>query len=489
MTDSQNIIPQLPEDQKIEKHNTGMQLALDIFNELDRKGLKIEQSEKEIGFRKNNLLITATSLTLNQKRLLDVLFFIAAQHIDNGAHHIEGVQKNKNGIYEIELSFFKWLLSLPKMRNSQLRSLMESISETKLQAVELFNEEEIKRYENKTDTLKHWQIHNFFGSLYLDIPNNTAAFSINPIFNDYIHNPKNFHFLSLCYVFPNLASKVLYDWIMLQPSLDTSILLTVEELRQELGQKNKRSFNVFSEFNRAFLTPAIETINDITNLNVNMTLHRGVRTQVTHIEFNIIEKEENNERDTYHRIEQYHMLRNNFGLLPKHFDEILKNRNEYTDERIKEAQDYVHYRLAQNTHIKSIPAYFMHALREGYHIGLYDAQKVEAIPRHRLVQKKAEEGFKTPLKCSVEGYNYDDADLSKKGWDHFHSLSSKQRSFLVDFFSKDPFIQTLAENIDIESTAEFIANQFALYPILSCAFGVFVEKNRDEFVIQPKNTQ
>lgn len=471
------------QEKNLSPHNTGIQLAIDIFQELDSKNLKIEQSDKEVGFRKNDLLISATSLTLNQKRLLDVLFFIAAQNLENNAQHFKAVKKHKNGIFEVDLSFFKWLLSLPKTRNSSLKNLMSSVSQAKLQAIEFFNEDEIKRQEGQKDALKRWQTHNFFGSAYLDVPNNIISFSINPVFNDYLHNPKNFHFLSLRYVFPSLASKILYDWLMLNDDLSIPITVSIDQLKKELGQEKKKSYQRFAEFNRSFLTPGITVINETTNLEVELNLNRNSQAQVTHVEFVITELEKEKTQDQMYRIHQYDELRDVFGLLPKNFDEILQNQDVMTDSKIEDAKAYVRYRLKQGADIKSVPAYFMHCLREGYHIGLYDAERLDYSHPEGGSEASLYEGkgsskktLKT-AKTSIPNNPYLDKKLSKEGWTLFHSLNSEEKSDLVKLFSRDISIKSFAIGLKIDTSPAYIEANFASIDELSCAFGVFVTFN------------
>lgn len=470
--------------------NTGMQLTFDIFKDLGHRGIEIEQSEKEIGFRKNNSLITVKPLTLHQNRMLDVIFFIIAQGIDNTstANYFDFIKKTKEGHYEIDLNFFKWLLSYKDASNSRVRDILSSIQDIRIQAEELTLEEDSDY--NADDRLRHWQTHNFFNSAVIDVPRHKAAFSINPLFEQHITQPALFHFLSLRYIFPSLASKVLYDWVISLPAQKQPISISFKDLLKELNLEKRRSYREFGEFNRSFLQPAIEVINTRTNLHITVEFFRNnpkrPRT-ITDLAFTVDLNEHlgrGKRNDNLLFMEQYRTLRNKIGLSDSQVEEIVKERGAYDDERIEQAIKYtlVQQRLGRIKH--SLSGYFMTALREGYRIGEIELeQHLNADPRLRELIGEVIYPQEGPLKqqehaaapLSVDERVIAEQDKSDRGFEYYTTkLTDEEKLAYLDAFLNSPYIQFVAKALDLDPldkgamfqavfSNERLSHEFGLY--------------------------
>lgn len=477
-------------DPNVAPLNTGMQLTLDIFKDLGQRGIEIEQSEKEIGFRKNNSLITVRPLTLHQKRMLDVIFFIIAQGIDNTstANYFDFIKKTKEGHYEIDLNFFKWLLSYKDASNSRIRDILSSIQDVRIQAEELTLEEDSDY--NAKDRLRHWQTHNFFNSAVIDVTNHKAAFSINPLFEQHITQPALFHFLSLRYIFPTLASKVLYDWVVSLPVQKQPINISFKDLLKELNLEKRKSYREFGEFNRSFLQPAIKVINTRTNLHITVEFFRNnpkkPRT-ITDLAFTVDLNEyliQDKRNDNLLFMEQYRTLRNKIGLSDSQVEEIVRERGAYDDERIEQAIKYtlVQQRLGKIKH--SLSGYFMTALREGYRIGEIELQQhLSADPRLRELigeviysgrgVSRQQERAAVPL--SADERIIAEKEKSKSGFEYYRTkLTDEEKLAYLDEFLNNPYIQFVAKALDLDPfdkgamfqavfSNERLSHEFGLY--------------------------
>lgn len=275
--------------------------------------MMIKENIQLIDSRKN-LLITVNNLSLEQRRIIDVIFYIATQNIEENLTLQKYVSIKTKDLYEVDLSFFKWLLHFSNSSNSHLKDIMSSVQSARITA------EEVSSHNNSSyDKLIKWQSHNFFGSSFIDAQKKKVGFSINPILKGYIHKMKKTH-----YALPNWSSKILYDWLMLFPHFDTPFIFTFDELLKELGQENKKTYKKFDIFNKVFLKPAVEGINNTKKLNVKVIAHphSSISNRITHIE--LIVKKTDFEKDEYDEIHQcinkYQPLLDAIGLLDNNFE-------------------------------------------------------------------------------------------------------------------------------------------------------------------------
>lgn len=357
--------------------SASLQLAIDLFSVNQEKKQSIKDAN--VGFLRNSRLVSFSDMTLNQRRLFDVFFYLASHHLKEDSPHKDFLRKEgiDEDAYGVDLSFFKWLLHLKNPRNDNLKRLLDNIQKVSFHFQEIDIEDSDEN--NNNDKLK-WAGHVAFPSIWLSVPDNVVFFTINSRFEKILKSPHLYnrrHFLNLGYIMPDIQSKLLYDWLLFNDNGEDQFLIDIpfERFKKELRLENKSTYKVFADFNRRFLTPAVEGVNKSTNLSLELDFQRKKSNgQVTNLLLAVEKREFANESEKHIEtfIKQYKELKIEFGLHRQHFEEILKNQNEWGAERIDNAKNYVFLQLNRGNKIKSIAAYFMDALRKNYRVGSLD---------------------------------------------------------------------------------------------------------------------
>lgn len=468
MNESQETKGYLSDESLIEldltKTNTsGLQLALDIFS-VDRSPVSISESNRDIGYRRSNRLIALSNMTLDQKRLFDVMFYLAAQNIEENSVYKNYINKDNKGFYTVQLGFFKWLLQLKNPRNDRLRNLLKNIQKVAFQFEEI-NFDTL----DSSDSIE-WASYVVFPSINLSGSRQVVTFQINTLIEEVLQNShqyNNHHFLSLCHVMPDLPSKQVYDWILsLNDTSDQySVTISVDKFKTALNIQDSKTYQTFHELNRRLLQPAIKGINENSNLSVDITTLRGAgHSRITDLTFTIktVDNQDSEHQKLLRFMRQYQDLQTTFGLQSTHFEEIQKNSDVWTDTHIENAKKYVLLQMSKGIKIKSLPGYLMNALRNGYQAGKLEiamlegkTSKVQEIIHNQLnittdTSKEALELINTH--DSTEPKNY--VQQAEQGWDFFKKLAPFAQMAMIDSFLSNAYTKfTLqAEKIEIKDS-------------------------------------
>lgn len=482
-----------------EQAQTSIQLAFEVFSSQEEKR-DINKSHTEIGYRRSNRLISLSAMSLDQRRLFDVLFYLASQDIESDSLiYKDYVKKSSNGLYTVELGFLKWLLHLKNPRNDNLRKLLSNVQDVKFEFQKL-NLDDI----DSTDAIE-WVSYTVFPTVSLSDANQEVMFQINSIFEEVLQNThryNNHHFLSLCHVMPDLPSKLVYDWILGLNQTKESFFITVsfKELKKILGFDQQKTYSMYGEFNRRVLIPAVEGINKNSNLSLEITPQReGGTSRITHIRFDVqrTDSQLSEKKQLMQFMRQYQDLQVTYGLQVKHFEEIQSNQHTWTPSYIDEAKKYVLVQLQRGIKIKNVSAYLMDTLRNGYKVGELDAaiaegkdEKVQTIvqknlnpePSDRPLEQK--EVMPSPTPSETPRTLSDNALLLKEqsaqGWKLFETLPPFSQMALIELFEKNAYTKFIlqAEKLTFTSPDEFF-NIILTNNRVKEVFGSFVYEKKE----------
>lgn len=409
--------------------SASQQLALALFEDLAPRGESVEKAPKDLGFRRSNAFIKISDLSLAGRRLVDVAYFLVA----------EDPELRKE--YRVDYGLFKWLLNTT---SNNRRHLTKLIREAQRAAIIL------DAIDVEDATKDRWGSVPLMGPAFVE--NGEFIFELAERMQRAIKNPKAFHFLSLRYVFESVHSKVLYD--RLQPYMDDGITPWFElQALREWMECDKKTYQLFKHFRSKVLDPAITEIRTVTGLNIEMlTMNVPGSKRIGQARFRLTESRKPDEQKTAFIVLRalYETLRKEFALNQDEFNEIITNREVYTDERIQQAIDYTRHNVALGKVKLRAGGYFMKSLREGYLLGELDKQihqrKVDASAAQQAVVTELAER-EVRMRAAAAEREQRDIEL---GWATYGKLGPEEQTALVQEFCGSPAAKILARVIKVE---------------------------------------
>jgi hypothetical protein len=136
----------------------------------------------------------------------------------------------------------------------------------------------------------------------------------------------------------------------------------VDALRVWLECDKKQTYNLFKHFRNKVLEVAVTEISDVTGLDISMLMQNVPGSKkVGSVRFKWKGGQHSDEQKTALVIlrNTYETLRNEFALNQSEFDEIIKNRLTYTDERIQQAIEYTRHQATAGKVRLRAGGYFM----------------------------------------------------------------------------------------------------------------------------------
>jgi len=428
------------------------QLALRLFSDYSAMDKGVEDAPPDLGFRRNNALVKIVDLSLAGRRLIDVAYFLAA----------EDSQVHKD--YRVDLGLFRWLLGTTS-RNS--RHLQKIIREAQ-QAAIVLNEIDL------ADSSKDW-----FGSVPLlgaaFVRNGEFIYELSEGLQLAIKNPATFHFLSLRFVFKSVHSKVLYD--RLQPFIEEGATpwLTLQMLREWMECETK-TYDLFKHFRNKVLDVAINEIRQVAKLDVDMqTQNVPGSKRIGQVRFKLTQSKElaSNEQKLEFIVLRslYETLRNEFALGHAEFNEILTNRELYTDERIQQAIDYTRRNVELGKVKVRAGGYFMKALREGYLLGTLDKQIQLRIAGTNAAKAAADKSAAEREEQAQLATTERNQELAELGWEAFGAMEAADQQGILADFCQSPMAKLLARAIDVDHRE---LREHLTAPKVRSSFGIYV---------------
>lgn len=490
--------------------SSNAQLALSLFEELVPKELKISDAPTEVGYNRANVFLDLLDLSLLGRRAIDVAYFIVAQCGLNNKY-FSRYPKEDYVTYVVDLEFFKWLMGYASNNRTHLRSVLRQGQKAAIE-IEMV-ETSLFEHENKNSHLEsskeeeaasnkkgHLENKNAKGSKsnldqWMSVPllgpvgfnKGQVYFQVHKELEPYIKNPSTFHFLDLRYIFETLRGRILYDRV--QPYVHAGVTpwFSVQELRKTLDCASKL-YQEYKYFTSRALNKAVEDINKNSDLSISYQelLEEGSSRKVASIRF-LIQRTERltSAREHLDKLsERYDTLVEEFGLNKAQIQEISKNRQEWTEERLNQAIEYTRHRIKYGkTKILNTASYFMTALKEHYVVGTamkeieQEYEKEQSSPK-KAAKKSAAKGADKPPKAAKPAALFDDETYkqrSEAGVRKFSQLASEVQTELFEQFLKSPVARVAAAGDQLK--VKDVTLEIALSaPLLRLEFGAFAFK-------------
>jgi hypothetical protein len=222
-----------------------------------------------------------------------------------------------------------------------------------------------------------------------------VAFRIPDEIIPHLNNPDSFTYLSLrmTSAFTTSYGLALYEKLASLKFRGGSKWMEIGEFRKWIGADNVKTYLEFKNLNRYVLTPAIKQINEISDIKTEYkTRAAGGGRRITHIKFSVTDNPEGrlNLKLGYKddMRELFDILTVEFGIDSKNLDEIMRQRENYTDNRLREVIEYTRARLAKKK-IEYPGLYLMDALRKGYKISPAERSMADKRGREKPKEEDA----------------------------------------------------------------------------------------------------
>jgi hypothetical protein len=399
---------------KIVKYTTPEQLAFDVFDTLRREDgatVDITRSPREIGYRKGTVLLTVTALGLLQRRVVNAAWYFASQNPSQES-------------FDIDLAHFRWMARYDSSNNyAHLRKVLNECQKATVQV------EDVTKEDSK------WVSVQLLGRV--AIAGGRISFKVDELIRKQLENPKSFTFLSVRIgAALSVYSYALYEQLGALAYQGTTDWFTVEEVRAWVNADAAPSLAEYKQFKRYVIDKAITQINELTDIFATYEVRTGKGTRrVTHIRFKI----RNNPTGALvldmtrpHELKELHdTLINDFALSQDEIQELVDNRDTYTDERILAAIDFTRTR-AKTGKVKQPGRYLMTAIRDHLRIGNVEKEMSNVRPL-AIVDN-------TPSpKAKIDQQNLNEKVFieSEKGIVLFESLDDEDRAQLILELTKE----------------------------------------------------
>jgi hypothetical protein len=224
-----------------------------LFAEYSRRGLAISQSPVDFRFRRSDVFIGIKGISLVARRALDAAYFIAVNDRLSGAR------------YEVEVSYFKWLMTYSSNNHEHLKEALVQCQEATIN-IELGASP--GGPSNRHISVPLIEDVEFRGGY--------ITYKINPHLQHYLSHPAKYHFLSLRDVFRSLNAKLLYERFLPLLEQGETPWLSIVEIRQWL-QLEDGSYSLFKRLSERVLRPALEHIKQVTGVDAHMQVQKARR--------------------------------------------------------------------------------------------------------------------------------------------------------------------------------------------------------------------
>ena len=440
---------------------TSRQLALALFDDASAEDLPLDAARSDIGFARKNVLIRIIDLGVAARRLIDAAYFIVAQ------------EEQPRDLYDVELDYFKWLMRYSSRNNAHLEQVITEAQRALIQATTA----------PEADGSKP------FGSVQLigriSYQGGRFQFRVPPDLIGIIRGPGKSHWLSLriTSLFTLSYARVMYDHLL--PYADDGITdwLELEELRSWQGAMGAKAYE-FKYFKRDWLAPAVEQINEVSDLNISYeTRNEPGSRKIGRLRFRI-ERKELAER-VLHTHEQaqalYRTLKQELGLSSAQLNQIAADRDKYTDERLEQAIERTRFSLKLGNISKSPAGFFMKALKEQWIVSDAERQMVHiqeslAQEEKRELQEKQQVQTRMALRIAAQEVHAQDRMVEevRLGWAAYEAATIKQQEDWRRTYKGTPAGKLTLRRLGIDPSADLSDAMIAKYPDLKDGFAGYV---------------
>ena len=352
--------------------NIQEQLGFDIFNAVREElgpTTAITESTREIGYRKTNVLLDISPMSLLARRAINALWLTVSENPDAE-------------VYDIDLGYFKWLAKFETSNN--VAHLKKSLRECQSSSVQVSVEVD------GGDT--QWVSVPLLGSV--GIAGGRVVFKVDEMIRRQLKDPRRYTYLSVRIAAAlSQYAYILYERLGSLRFKGTTEWIPVEEVRKWVSADAVKSLTEYKQFKRLVLDKSIAQLNELTDLYIEYEAKTAPGSRrVAAIRFKLRDNPEGKlvlDFAQPHELKDlYETLVKGFGLSKRQINEIVSNREVNTDMRIRAAVELVKYRVKVGQ-VKAPGAYLMRAIKEGWTLSDMEreaaysgsAEKVQAEPK------------------------------------------------------------------------------------------------------------
>lgn len=364
---------------------TSRQMSLELFEEMSANDRPIHKSTKEIGYQRNDVFVDITDLGITARRLLDAAHFIVAQETATPKY------------YDVELSYFRWLMRYDSYNYKHLRAVAVEAQKASIQVTNT----PVGRLPSESDKWVSVQLLGIVG-----IDNGRITFEVPEQLIRHIKDPIKSHWLSLriTSAFTLTYARAIYDHVAAYVTSGVTDWFELDVVRNWPGKAGS-SPTVFKYFKRDSLEPAVKQINEVSDIELSYeTRTESPKSKkIDRIRFRLSRKEG---ADTVRASliglkETYTTLKNEFAFTEKQFNLISQNRAIWSDERILDAIEYTRGKI-EDAKVKKSPAgYLMKAIAEGYKLSEAE-RRMKTVLTQKATEDQAEVIAKSTVRIAVE---------------------------------------------------------------------------------------
>lgn len=432
----------------VNRETTSTQMTLAIYEELFPLGVSISDAPTEIGFRRNSLFLDIYELGIVARRALDAAYFIVSQDPDIKT------------AYDVDQSYFKWLINYQSNNRKHLRTVMRDVQKSAIEGDSASAEQE------------NWGAIPLMGPVV--ISGGRLIFEVDRRLQKLIKDPKQSYFLSLrvSNVFTSNYARALYDHLLTYSTVGITDWIDLNTARVWCDAKSK-SFAEFKYLKRNVLDIATKQINELSNIEVSYTTNNLPGTKkIGQIRFSVRQKAQNTLQLTMlGSKEMYETLRNEFGVSPANFEEIMEHRSIWTDEWLHQAMEFTRFSISKGRVTKSVSGFLMKAIRDNLRVA---TAEIEVAAQLATKEEKEQEAKQNKIKKAkalddsvAASVARKDDELSaeiKAGLNAFDQLDQKDREEYLLQFSRTREAKLTAKpaKIDLAQLSEATVRQSEL---------------------------
>lgn len=441
--------------------STSRQLALTLFDDANAEGLPVDSARADIGFARKNILIRIVDLGIAARRLIDAAYFIVAQ------------EDQKHDLYDVELDYFKWLMRYSSRNNAHLEQVITEAQKALIQATASPDENGDKP----------------FGSVQLigrmSYQSGRFQFRVPPDLIGIIRGPGKSHWLSLriTSLFTLSYARVMYDHLLPYADDSGTDWFSLDELRGWQGEMGANA-QVFKYFKRDWLEPAVQQINDISDL----TLSYETRTEpgsrkIGRVRFRISRKDMAERVLHTHEEAQalYQTLKKEIGLSTANLNHIAADRDIYTDERLHQAIERTRLSIKLGKVSKSPRGFFMKALKEGWSVSDSERQMLQVqqeieLTGQREAEVRAQAQTRVSLQTAAQDVHAQDrmGHEVRSGWEAYETATQRQQDDWRRTYKGTPAGRLTLRRLGVDPTAELLESTIRQFPDLKDGFSGYV---------------
>lgn len=407
------------------------QLAQVMFEDFAPLCKSIADVPAEIGFTRNNLLVTIDDVSLSTRKALDAAYFIVSQ------------ESTTSKSFSVDINFFHWLMAYSSRNRNHFRAILLEAQRSIIQV----------DYCDPTDEKKEkWRAVQLLGAV--DICQGKLTFEVHESLQRAIQSPKNSHFFSLRLSFSSLHAKILHDRLLPYVAQGHTPWIEIQELRRQLGCTTK-TFDQFKYLKRDVLELAIHQINSQAPIEVSYeTRSESGTKKIRDIRFRI--KSRQMKADPMGPMivlkELYETLSEEIGLSSAQFAEIISNRDKWTDLHIRKAVEYTRFSIRRGKVNRSVSGFFMRALKDGYNVGSADLALLSGPDDAVKVGKEPatysegviKDTFQKHLAHQEKLESERVKDVTIRGMELYSALDEYGQQEMLEAFSQTPTAKSIA---------------------------------------------